>query len=176
MHCDYISKPLILTYSTGKLMGQSCAVIPWTALETFKWKCVKTWFIFTTEPLNFFQEVSACLYVLALQVTGTLRDSWAIVDSSDLWGSSRHAASPVGVIFLVLVYFVHCTSPWHNAFHLVSKWLFLTPCPTQWLRSKASYSVQYVSWIFFLLFQMCMSSRMITGMETSVMNGFGAQL
>lgn len=161
-------------YPTGKLMGEGCAAIPRTALETFKCKCVKTWFIFTAEPWNFFQEIPACLYVLALQVTGMLRDSWAIVAGSYLWGSLKQAASPVGCdfLFFILFCFVRCTIPWPNAFHLVSKWLFLTLRPTRWLRSKASCSVQYVSCFvvfFFLLFQMCVSSRTITAIWRQVL-------
>lgn len=59
-------------------------------------------------------------------------------------------------MFWGLVCLAHCTIPWHGAFHLVSKWVFLPLCPTQWLRSKASYSVQCASWwVFFFCFSRC---------------------
>lgn len=133
--CDYISKPPIQTYPTRRLTGERCVVIPWTVLETFKCKCIKTWFIFTTETWNLFQEIPACFSVLALQVAGMLRDGWAVVAGSDLWGSWRQAASPLcvtGVFLFVLFCSLHNSLAYtvFTTFHLVSKWLLLPLHPT----------------------------------------------
>lgn len=95
---------------------------------------------------------------------------------SDLWGSSGQAASPVGVIALVWVCLL-----------FIAQFLGITPftlSPHDWffLCVPLSDSGQRhlfhctVSLGFFLPFQMCMSSRTTTGMETSVKSSIDAQL
>lgn len=143
MHCDYISKPPLLTYPTRKLVGERCVLMLWTTLEKFKCKCIKTWFIFTTEPWNFFQGDPSMLVCLGSVGYG---DAERLSYHGQFWfvGFLEAGSFLMGVIFVLGLF---CSLQNSLAWRL-------SPClqvnvfplrPTQWLRSKASYLAQYVS-------------------------------